>query len=73
MPALEGGRGAAKHADRPVRAGPHDCQISGVVSRGLRLLVAPVVFLVDDNGTEVVERREERRPGTDRNPALTTT
>jgi len=43
----------------------HQRQVAGVVAGRLLLFVGGVVLLVDHDQTEVFERREECRPGTD--------
>ena len=55
------GRGAEDHG-RSLELAAHDRHVPRRVARRLRLLVARLVFLVDDDEPEVPERREECRP-----------
>ena len=72
VPALQRRRGAPQNTHGAVRPGTHDGQVPRVVPGCLRLLVTPVVFLVDDHGAEVGEGREQRGAGPDRDAAFTT-
>src|SRR5206468_2589718 len=71
-PALEAGRRTPKHDDRALGPRAHDGHLAGVIARGLALLVARLVLLVDDDRAEVAKWRKDRRSRTDGNPFLTT-
>src|SRR5439155_16559047 len=64
-PALEARRRTSQDDDGALRARAHDGHLARVVARRLALLVARLVLLVDDDGAEVAERREDGRAGAD--------
>ena len=61
-PALEAWRRTAEHDDRPFLPRADDGHLTRMVARRLALLVRRFVLFVDDDGAEVLERREHRRP-----------
>ena len=56
--ALEGGRGGAEKRHRLRMSCPHHGDVSSVIARTLLLFVRAVVFLVDDDEAEALDRRE---------------
>src|SRR5262245_25240135 len=59
-PALEARRGAAQHDEGVLCLRANDRDLTSMISRRLSLFVASFVLLVDDDGAEVRERREDR-------------
>ena len=68
LPALEGRRRGAEHAQPPFQPRAHDRDGTGVVTRHIGLLVAALVLLVDDDRAQIPDRREHRRARADRDP-----
>jgi hypothetical protein len=64
-PTLHGGSGRTDHGDGALQLSPKNGYITPVVARGLGLLVGPFVFFVDDDGSELLDGDEDRRPGSD--------
>jgi hypothetical protein len=62
VPAFEGRRGGAQHDGHAALAGAPDGEVAGGVAHALVLLVAGVVFFVDDDQAEP-RRREHRQAG----------
>jgi hypothetical protein len=63
VPAFEGRRGGAQHDGHAALAGAPDGEVAGGVAHALVLLVAGVVFFVDDDQAEPRQRREHRQAG----------
>ena len=59
LPALKRGRGRSEHNDGAGEFGSHHGHIARVVPRGFFLLVALVVFFVDEDETKVGRGRED--------------
>ena len=66
------GRGVAlpRSSSAPQRAARCDRDVAGVVARVAFVLVGGVVLLVDDDQTEVFDRREHGRARADADPRL---
>ena len=63
--ALEAGGGGAQHDAGAGGLRAHDGHVAAVVARGLLLLVAAVVLLIDHDQPQIAYRREHARPGSD--------
>ena len=70
-PGLERGRGGAEDDDGVVEFGAHDGDVAAVVARGLFLLVAGVVLLVDQDEAEIDHGREDSGARTDDDAGFT--
>ena len=62
---LERGRRRAQHDHRVRHLGPHHRYIAGVVARSFFLFVGGILFLVDDDKSQVADRSEDRRTRAD--------
>src|SRR5262249_30000214 len=62
---LEGRRGASHDRDTLLSLRSHDRHVTRVISRGLFLFVCRLVFFVDNDESQVFQRREDRASGTD--------
>ena len=71
MPALEGRRGGSEKQQGSFHPASHGSQGSRVIARRVSLLVAAVVLLVDNDHTQVLERREHGRARADCYPLPT--
>ncbi len=66
------GRGTAEQHGNAERLGAHQGEIARVVADAVLLLVAAVMFLVDDQQTGLRQRREHCRAGADNDACFTT-
>ena len=67
---LERWRRAPQEQPSALEARAHGGDVARVVARGRPLLVARLVLFVHDDGAEALDRREDRRPGADRDAPL---
>ena len=69
---LKGWRGAAQDDHGAALLRPYDGHIARMIPRRFFLLIRGVVLLINDDQTEIVQRRKDRRAGANRNARLTT-
>src|ERR1700679_2709957 len=73
LPAFEGWRGRAKDHWCSCELGAHNCYIAGVIAWGFFLLVALVVFFVDEDQAEIGDWGEDRGTGADNDGGFSAT
>ena len=61
--ALDRGRGGRQNAGRPLKARAHHRHVAGVIGDAVFLLVGALVFLIDDDHAQIIERQKQRRAG----------
>ena len=69
---LERGGRATEHADRARIPCSQQSHVASMVSKAVVLLERGVMLFVDDDDAELGYRRKQRRPGSDRDPHLST-
>ena len=68
MITLERRRGAAQHDDAFFDFRADDCDIAGVISRRFLLFVGRFVFFIDNDESEILQRRENSAARADHDP-----